>query len=134
MKILIADDEQTTRIIMEKTLSAYGDCDVVNNGLEAVDAYSESIRSGQRYDLVCLDIMMPIMDGHEVIRQIRKREKDAGLTKTDQAKIIMATSLRDAENIMTAMRAKANAYIVKPISVDKILKRLADIGIQVEAR
>jgi two-component system chemotaxis response regulator CheY len=78
--------------------------------------------------------MMPIMDGHEVIRQIRKREKDAGLTKTDQAKIIMATSLRDAENIMTAMRAKANAYIVKPISVDKILKRLADIGIQVEAR
>jgi two-component system, chemotaxis family, chemotaxis protein CheY len=134
MRILIADDENTSRIILQKTLSAYGTCDVVNNGQEAVEAYGRSMETGSRYDLVCLDIMMPLLDGHQALQQIRKLEDAAGIAEADRSKVIMITSLSDAQNIMTTVRAKGNSYIVKPISVEKILKRFNDLGLAAKVK
>jgi two-component system chemotaxis response regulator CheY len=132
MRILIADDELTSRLILQKTLSAFGACDIVNNGQEAVEAYGRSVEVGHRYDLVCLDIMMPLVDGHEALRRVRELEDSAGIAEADRTKVIMITSLHDAGNIMTAIRARGNAYLVKPISVGKILKRLKDLGLNAE--
>ena len=133
MRILIADDELTSRIILQKTLSDYGTCDVVNNGQEAVEAYGRSIETG-RYDLVCLDVMMPLVDGHQALQQIRKLEDAAGIAEADRSKVIMITALSDAENIMTTIRAKGNSYIVKPISVEKIMKRFNDLGLAAKVK
>ena len=61
MKILLAEDDYTTRKYMSSFLSKYGECDVTVDGMEAVDAFMMALDEGEPYDLVCLDVMMPAM-------------------------------------------------------------------------
>ena len=62
MRILLAEDDFVTRKFMTNFLSKYGECDVTVDGMEAVDAFMMAMEDGEPYDLVCLDIMMPVMD------------------------------------------------------------------------
>ena len=63
LKILIAEDDLISRKFLSKFLSQYGECDIVVDGLEAIDAYMLAMREKKPYDLICLDIMMPKLDG-----------------------------------------------------------------------
>ncbi|MCA1987263.1 MAG: response regulator, partial [Desulfovibrio sp.] len=65
MRVLIVEDDFTSRKLMQTILSPYGDCDVAVNGREAVEAFQNALNSAKPYDLVCMDIMMPEMDGQE---------------------------------------------------------------------
>lgn len=67
MKILLAEDDFVTRKFMVGFLSKYGECDVTVDGMEAVDAFMMALEDGEPYDLVCLDIMMPVMDGYQAL-------------------------------------------------------------------
>lgn len=71
MKALIADDDYATQIILKDILSEFFDCDLVENGIEAVQAFEVATADGTPYDLICLDIMMPIMTGQEALGEIR---------------------------------------------------------------
>ena len=74
MRILIVEDDLASRKIMLKILSKYGECDVTVDGLEAVDAFMLAQKENKPYDLVCLDIMMPKLDGVNVLKVIRSLE------------------------------------------------------------
>ena len=63
MKILIAEDDRVSRTFMEKFMSAYGQCDIAVDGMEAIDLFMEALKRKEPYDLACLDIMMPKVDG-----------------------------------------------------------------------
>ena len=63
MKILIAEDDFASRKFMLRFLSKFGECDVTVDGMEAVDAFLMALDCDEGYDLVCLDIMMPELDG-----------------------------------------------------------------------
>ena len=69
MKILLAEDDFATRKFMLSFLSKYGECDVTVDGMEAVDAYLMALEDGEPYDLVCLDIMMPVKIGRASCRE-----------------------------------------------------------------
>ncbi len=75
MRILLAEDDLTSRMFMQKYLSRYGECDVVMNGLEAIDKVERSIQDNKMYDFICLDIMMPKVNGLTALKEIRKLEK-----------------------------------------------------------
>ena len=126
IKILIVEDEFISRTLLKEMLSPFGDCDVVTNGLEAIKALEESYcTSGTRYDLVCLDIMMPKLSGHEVLREMRRIEKEKEIYGPDVAKVIMVTALDDAKNIMKAtVDGRCAAYLTKPISRKGLLEQL----------
>ena len=78
MKILIVEDDFTCRMMMQRLLEPYGKCDVVINGKEAVEAFIIGIVEGKPYDLILLDIMMPEMDGQEVVKRSEKLKKRNG--------------------------------------------------------
>ncbi len=126
IKILIVEDEFISRTLLKEILTPFGDCDVVTNGVEAIKALEESYcTDGTRYDLVCLDIMMPKLSGHEVLRDMRRIEKEQGIYGPDVAKVIMVTALDDAKNIMEAMvEGRCAAYLTKPISRINLLEQL----------
>lgn len=73
MRILLAEDDFASRKFMDKFLSRYGECEITVDGEEAVDAFMMALEDDEPYDLICLDIMMPVMDGFETARRIRKR-------------------------------------------------------------
>ena len=126
IKILIAEDEFISRTLLKEMLTPFGDCHVVINGVEALHALEESYcASDTRYDLVCLDIMMPKLSGHEVLREIRRIEKEKGIFGPDVVKVIMVTALDDAKNIMEAtVEGRCAAYLTKPINQICLLEQL----------
>lgn len=127
MKILVAEDDLTSRLFMKKYLSRYGSCDVAANGVEVIDAVMNAVNSGEPYQLICLDIMMPKVDGITALKTIR--EIEAGSFKAGQAKskIIMTTALNDKETVEEAYRLGCEAYAWKPIDMEKfdeVLRKL----------
>jgi len=129
IKILIVEDEFISRTLLKEMLSPFGDCDAVTNGREAVDTLQSSYgASEKRYDLICLDIMMPDMSGHEVLREIRRMELDQGIHGPDAAKVLMITALDDAKNIMEAMvSGRCGAYLTKPVSRARLEEQLRNL-------
>jgi two-component system chemotaxis response regulator CheY len=124
MRTLIVEDDFSSRLLLQKFLEPYGECHIAVNGREAVDAFRLARRDGPPYDLICLDIMMPEMDGQTVLKEIRALEKDAGIPEGDGVKILMTTSLKDGKNVMTAFREFCDAYLVKPVDRAKLLESL----------
>jgi two-component system, chemotaxis family, chemotaxis protein CheY len=129
MRILIAEDDFTSRKILQKLLSPYGTCDVATNGKEAVDAFHLAWEEETPYDLICLDIMMPYLDGGQVLDEIRSFEKERGIEGLKGAKIIMTTALDDFTNIMKAFRGQCDSYLVKPIDKAKLIGAIEKLGL-----
>jgi two-component system chemotaxis response regulator CheY len=124
MKTLIVEDEFTNRIIMQEILKEFGPVHIAVNGTEAVEAVRGALKADAPYDLICLDIMMPEMDGQEALKQIRSLEQEHCPTGASTAKIIMTTGLDDAANIMKAFREQSDSYLVKPIDKGSVLAEL----------
>ena len=119
MKTLIAEDDFASRKFMLRFLSKYGECDITVDGLEAVDAFLMALESGEGYDLVCLDIMMPAMDGYQALKAIRDIEKEKNIPEEKKAKIIMTTALNEGRNVSKAFELGCIAYAGKPIDQEK---------------
>ncbi len=128
MRALIAEDDFTSRLLMQKLLAPYGESHVAINGREALEAFKSARLKRRPYDLICLDVMMPEMDGQTVLREIRAIEEGAGTRHERRVKILMTTALKDAKNVMTAFRELCDGYLVKPIDKAKLLKYLAELG------
>lgn len=130
MKILIAEDDFVSRTILQEILSPYGSCHLTVDGREAIAAFNAALNKGDRYDLVCLDIMMPVMEGQEVLKEIRKIEAERGIGETGIVKVIMTTALWDAKNIMKAfISGQCEAYLVKPIHKENLIIQLHKLGL-----
>jgi two-component system chemotaxis response regulator CheY len=127
MRSLIAEDDFTSRTLLQTLLSQVGDCDAASNGREAVDAFIARLQRGSPYDLVCLDIMMPELDGQAALKEMRQLEADHGILPGAGAKIIMTTALDDPGSIMQAFREQCDAYLVKPIRPDALREQLRDL-------
>ncbi|OPZ15264.1 MAG: Transcriptional activator protein CzcR [candidate division BRC1 bacterium ADurb.BinA364] len=129
MKILIVEDDYTSRIVLHGMLKAHGECDLAENGEQAVEAFRAALEAGSPYDLICLDIMMPGMDGQAVLERIRAMEKEKGRIMLDAAKVMMTTALEDSRNIMRSFRSQCDAYLVKPVDKDRLLDNLRALGL-----
>ncbi len=124
MKILIVEDDFTSRKILTTILQPYGQFDIAVNGVEAVEAFRKALYDGQPYDLICLDIMMPEKDGQVVLKEIRKIEIIKEVEGLDRAKIIMTTALSDSASVMDAFRSQCEAYLPKPIAKKQLLDQM----------
>lgn len=129
MRILIVEDDFVSRRLLLTILSKYGQCDIAVNGTEAIEAFKLSLDEGKRYDLICLDIMMPEKDGHQVLKEIRDIEKSFGILGLDGVKVIMTTALADTKNIVDAFREQCEAYMVKPIEKNKLMNKIEELGL-----
>lgn len=129
MKILLAEDDYVTRKAMDSFLSKYGECDVTVDGMEAVDAFMLALEEDEPYDLVCLDIMMPVMDGYQALMGIRNLEKERNIPKEKQAKVIMTTALNDEKNVKMAFELGCTIYSGKPIDQKRFEQALKKLGL-----
>ncbi len=132
MRTLIVEDDFVCRKILLAHLSKFGDCDVAIDGVEALEAFQNALDENNPYDLICLDIQMPNLDGQGALKAIRDREVKAGRVCDDAAKIIMVTSLKDNHHVFRAFRAQSDAYLVKPVSKEKLLESLVDLKLITE--
>lgn len=129
MRILIAEDDFVSRKFLFKFLSQYGECDLVVDGLEALDAFLLSIKENKRYDLICLDIMMPKVDGVKVLKAIRDLETQKGIVPEKRSKVIMTTALAETQLVQNAFEYGCDAYAAKPIDRTKLIEVIQKLGL-----
>ncbi|MEI6260221.1 MAG: response regulator [Deltaproteobacteria bacterium] len=127
MKILIAEDDFICRTIIRRLLEPYADCDEAINGMEALTAFTIGVVEGDPYDLILLDVMMPEMDGHEVLEEVRRiEEEEWGIIYPKGVKIIMTTALDDPHNVVKSFKFFCDAYLVKPITEEKLVAAIQE--------
>lgn len=129
MQALIVEDDFTSRLLMQELLKSYGPTHIAVNGKEALEAVRAALDRGEPYDLICLDIMMPKMDGQEALKQIRALEEAKGSGSSHEAKIIMTTALADLKNVSTAYNSLCDGYLTKPIQKAKLLEELRKLNL-----
>jgi len=132
LRILIAEDDLSSRKFLFKFLSRFGECDLVVDGLEALDAALISMKENKPYDLICLDIMMPKVDGVKVLQHIKDLETQTGMLPEKRSKIIMTTALAETQFVQNAFDIGCDAYAAKPIDTEKFLDVLLKLGLITE--
>ncbi len=131
-KLLLVEDNELNQEIARFMLTEAGaEVDSVWNGAEAVEIVRESLgraelekwrreKSG-KYDAILMDVMMPVMNGYEASREIRKLEKKAGI----HTPIIAMTANAFVEDIVRCREAGMDEHIAKPLEVEKLITVLA---------
>jgi len=129
LRVLLVEDDFASRLLLQTFLSRYGECHLAVTGREAVDAFRASLVRGEKYDLICMDIMMPEMDGREAIRQIRDMEAARGVSSASGAKIIMTTAVSDLKEVSRCFNELCDGYLVKPIDLSKLVSQMRSYGL-----
>ena len=112
--LLVVDDNEMNRDLLSRRLRKKGhQVQVAEGGAEAL----EMIQS-EAFDLVLLDIMMPVMDGFEVLEKIREKLGPSELP------VIMATAKSESEDIVAALKIGASDYVTKPFDFPVVLARV----------
>ncbi|MEO5376203.1 MAG: response regulator [Magnetococcus sp. DMHC-6] len=124
MRILIADDEEINCDLLASILMPYGTCVFASNGAEAAGLFAESVANNNPFELVMLDIKMPIMDGQSALKAIRRIEKHDPALRHPTV-VIIVTSLDSQEEITRAfLEGQCTDYLTKPIEKELLLKKL----------
>jgi len=120
VKVLIAEDDRISRAFLEKFMSEYGTCDIALDGMDTLDQFLEAMKQQTPYDLLCLDIMMPRIDGLKVLKVIRGLEQQYHVAPEKRTKIIMMTAIADVDYVDQAFKLGCDAYASKPIDIEKV--------------
>ena len=125
-RILVVDDDRIIAQVLGKTLEALGSVTVAGDGAEGTVAFEMAFNAGNRFDVVILDLEMPEVDGHGTLQAIREYEELNGVQGLDRCLVFMNTANPDLEKVRTSFRLQADRYFIKPLSVDKIKKKLEE--------
>jgi two-component system, chemotaxis family, chemotaxis protein CheY len=129
MKTLIVEDEFTSRYILQEFLRQYGECSVVVNGKEGLLAFQVARNTGQPYDLVLLDILMPDMDGLEALKEIRRIEEAEKVPVGNGVKVVMTTAMSNLSSVIESYHIFCDDYLIKPIDRNRLLQSLKTLGL-----
>ncbi len=130
MRSLIVEDDPISCKFLAHILSEYGRCDVAVTGIEAVEVFRRALNSNQPYDLICMDIILPEIDGQEALKSIRKIEKEAGIPAADRVNVFMTTSVKETEEVAEALnKGGAAAFYIKPINIENFISGLKSLGL-----
>jgi two-component system chemotaxis response regulator CheY len=127
LKTLIVDDDFTSRLLLQELLKGFGPVHSAANGREAIEAVRMALCAKDPYDLICLDIMMPEMDGQKVLRHIRDLEEKSGILPSSGSRILMTTALDDLKSVSEAFFGLCDGYLTKPIERQRLMKELREL-------
>ena len=119
MKVLIVEDMNINRILLKNILKSFEEIKCIDeavNGIEAVEKIIKAYKENNKYDIIFLDIIMPMQSGYHVLEQIEKYEIHNDINKENRSKIIIISSLNNDKNL----KSRIDDIIIKPINYDMI--------------
>ncbi len=129
LRILVVDDDYTSRVQLKAILSFYGDCDAAPDGEIALKLIADALSSGVPYDLITMDMEMPQLSGFDVLSRIRHLEGEMNITGKKKAHIIMITVRDKMQDVIQAYKEECTGYMVKPATPQKMKEVLTEVGL-----
>lgn len=132
MRFLIVEDDHTSRLMLQRILEPHAQCDLAVNGDEAVQSFMAAHEDDRPFDLILMDIMMPVKDGQQALLEIRESERSWGIPAEEATPVIMLTALGDPKNIADAYyQGRVNSYLVKPIDKRLLFEVIRNTGLKI---
>ena len=129
MRLLIVDDNPKNAKLLKAILSPYGECESVEGGQEAILAFEKAWNDWRPFSFIFLDIVMPDMDGEQILAHIRETERNKDINHHHCAKIIMVSSHSDEDLFKRCVQSGCDDFIVKPFNKNTIIKKLIKHGV-----
>lgn len=129
-RALIVDDSRYQRHLIMQALSGLFTAEEAADGREAIALFTAALTAKKPYDLVVMDILMPVMSGHDALMGIRRLEAEAGIGPDQRTPAVMLSSLDDPANMLRAQfESGAQAYVTKPFETKTLLEALGSLGL-----
>jgi two-component system chemotaxis response regulator CheY len=128
MRFLIVDDDAPNRKLLTDMVSKLGECEMVTGGQEALSAFKKGWEDWRPFNLILLDVLMPEMDGRQVLLKIREIEKDKKISEQHQVRIIMVTGISEEETVMQCLKNGCDEFIVKPVDIQLLFEKIKKLG------
>lgn len=133
MRILIAEDDYLNMQFLQAVLKEHGQCSGAPNGREAVQAYCQAVEDAAPFDVIFMDIMMPVLSGLDALERIREFERANAHRIPRPAIAVMVTATSVSQDVVRSYSSGgAFAYLVKPIQAQDIDQVMARIKTQLE--
>jgi len=129
MRFLIVDDDESIILFLRTLLSAYAECITAGSGLEAMSAFEVALEENRPFQAVFMDILLPGMDGNQVVQALRRLEQDH-TPAVVPFKLLMISVLTDTRYVSESFfHGRADAYLPKPLRRETLLAELAKLGL-----
>jgi len=129
MRFLIVDDDESIILFLRTLLSAYAECLTVGSGPEAILAFEAALEENRPFTAVFMDILLPGIDGNEVVQALRRMEENHAHT-IEPFKLLMISVLTDTRNVSESFfHGRADAYLPKPLRRETLLAKLTTLGL-----
>lgn len=129
-RFLIVEDELLSLAILNDFFSEFAQCDTATNGKIAYELFEKAIIEGKPYNLICSDVVMPEMDGHELVHKVREAEKSLPIFDGLRTKVFMISASNTPQDMTHAILDNdCDDYIVKPFMRDNIKTMLKKYGL-----
>lgn len=130
LRILITDDDVTTRAILREALNDYGTCELCVNGQEAVEAFKAAWEEQAPFDLIIIDMKMPVMNGADALEHIRHFEAEQCVKQVNETKALVLSIENAPNRIMDAYyRGGATKYLLKPVDINELIDAIQSFGL-----
>ncbi len=132
MRILIVEDDLTARRVLERFLAELGECELAMDGEEALELFHTAWAKNTPFELICLDLMIPKLDGYQVlgaIRDFERRRVESGESAINRARVIMTTSFNDSETFLRSVETGCEGFVPKPIDRACLFRTLNELGL-----
>lgn len=123
MNILLVEDVTINRVILKNILQNFNcvnNIDEAKDGIEAIEKIIRAYNRNNKYDIIFLDIIMPMQSGYHVLEQIKKYEKNNNISDNNRTKIITISSLDSDEEKNKSLKMGADDAIIKPITYNMV--------------
>jgi len=131
MKILLVEDELTSRRTLISFLHPIGEVDICVNGNIALNVAKKALENNQPYELIFLDIMISNLDGISTLKKIRQLEIQHGVKEHAKSKVIMTSANTDKDVILKAAQAGCTSYMIKPIDKKRLYNEIRKHGFDI---
>lgn len=129
-RFLLVDDDERFAMLVAKKLEKYAKCVISTAGDDAILQFEHHMREGSPFQAIFMDIEMPKMNGHEVVSEMRRIEKQNKIDPLEAFKLIMLTAHKDVKNVSTSFfKDGADAYVHKASLKEKLVEELKRVKV-----
>jgi two-component system, chemotaxis family, chemotaxis protein CheY len=128
MKIMIVDDDLINCQLLRQILKPFGETEIAMDGEEAFRLFQEAHSADHPFAVIFLDIMMPKLDGRQLLKMIRAWESENIPYGLNEVKIVMVSAYDSKENILSSFKDGCEYFLVKPITQSKVREIMTEMG------